>query len=506
MVIRKLVFLSLLLDLNHSYAQVNIPDGFLNRLDKSDTSKITFYGSIDDSNQEKVIQLLDPFIKASFNSAYPRGYNDGPVWKGRGITTEIHAGISGKKGNLSYTLFPVAYFSQNSSFELSPHLEMGLNPFRYQYLNYNTSVYPLYTQIDWVQQYGNDLFINIHPGQSQVKLQLGKFISSISTQNYSIGPSIFNPITLSRQGAGFPHLRFGSEPLDLNIKNFSIGKLESNFLIGLLKESQYFDNNAENNNQYFNGLFVGFTPALLPNLKLGFNKVLYKNAQFFEAVDLISAITVLSGAAHGDSLTNDSFDQMVSATAEWNFPEVGFRAYGEFAKNDFGGLFRWTALEPEHSRAYTVGFEKNTRIKNGDLINIIYEHTNLSRNHTYLWRPEPPFYMHHINVQGYTHAGQLLGAGIGPGSNTDVIGIKYINGDRIFGLTGQRIEFNKDYFVVNIQNVRDHDVEYSGGLYFQQELSKQILSLESIISHNYNRHYLDNRLNFYIALSTMFRL
>jgi len=93
---KSLLFVLILLIFNtfESKCQVVIPGSF-QFLDKlTDTTALGFYESIKiyDSHQ----RILDPFAKVSFNSTYPRGYNDGPVWKGKGTTLELHGGITGK--------------------------------------------------------------------------------------------------------------------------------------------------------------------------------------------------------------------------------------------------------------------------------------------------------------------------------------------------------------------------------------------------------------------------
>jgi hypothetical protein len=401
----------------------------------------------------------------------------------------------GKLGDITYTFYPVLYHSQNLAYDIAPQSVGGANEFGYPYTG------GLGGGIDWVQRYGSTSYFAFHPGQSELNLKLGKFVTSLSTQNYSVGPSVFNPIILSRQGGGFPHIRIGSEPLNLKIKEVGLGKFEANFLVGYLKESDYFDNDANNDNSYFNGLFLAYTPPFLKNLTLGFNKALYKQTQRFSAEDLISVIKVLDTIG-----PNDQFDQLASATVEWKFPEAGFRAYAEFAYNDFSGAYKW--IEPEHSRAYTIGFEKLTSLKNGDFFNIIYEHTNLSRNHTYMWRAEPTFYIHSVNLQGYTNQGQLLGAGIGPGSNSDMLSIKYNHKAQTYGIGAQRIENNKDYFVVNIQDRRMHHVEYSFGSFYQVDLEKFLVSFELIYSKDHNRYYVlsNHQRNLYTSLQLTYKL
>lgn len=483
-------------------SQVSIPGNFLDRIDKTDSSALMLYTSIKSSSVvgSSYLKALNPTTKISFNSNYPRGYNDGPVWKGKGFTTELHFGVSGKKNNLSFTFFPTIFFSQNQSFDLAPHDSFSdVNPFNYEYGS---------KQIDWVQRYGPDPYIFIHPGQSEIKYQFGAFHTSISTQNYSLGPSTFNPIILSRQASGFPHFRFGSDPFALKIQDLSLGLFETNILFGLLSESDYYDNNQQNDSRYLNGLSIAYSPSLASGLTIGFSKMLYKDTRFFQPIDLLSTFYIKdNGVVKSDTVgRNDTFDQVASISLDWNFPAVGFRAYVEFAKNDFTGDARWTLLEPEHGRGYTLGFEKSTLLKSEKILSIIYEHTNISINSAFLWRPPPTFYVHTVNRQGYTHNGQMLGAGIGPGGNSDHFGIVLSEKDRKLGLLIQRVEANRDYFILNIRQIDLHDVEYSLGLFFQKETSKTILSLETTFSHNFNRYFLEDENNVYLGFTTKFKL
>lgn len=486
---------SLILSHLFSHGQVSVPGSFFQSIDIfNDSTTLAFHSSINNGEQ-KAFTLINPRARVSLNTSYPRGLNDGPVWKGKGLTSELHFGVNGKLGALSYTFYPVIYHSQNLSFELAPQANTTTSPYGYKFTG------GLGGGIDWVQRYGGSSFAAFHPGQSEVKLELGKFVTSISTQNYSVGPSVFNPIILSRQGGGFPHIRIGSDPLDLKIRNVELGKLEANFLAGILKESDYFDTDKENNSSYFNGLFLAYTPPFLENLTLGFNKALYKEITRFSAQDLISVIEVLDTATF-----NGQFDQIASATMDWTFPSEGFRAYVEFALNDYGSFKN--GLELEHSRAYTLGFEKHSKLKNNDQLDITYEHTNLSRNHTYMWRPAPPYYIHGTNHKGYTNRGQMIGAGIGPGSNSDMLQIKYLHGKSIIGISAQRIEYNKDYFVVNIKERPRHNTELSLGSFYQIDLNKFIWSLELIISRERNRYYVEvnDPVNCYASVQAVYKL
>ncbi|CAN0263263.1 unnamed protein product, partial [Chrysoparadoxa australica] len=175
---------------------VYIPGDVFNRIDKyNDSTALNFYQSIGKSEDDS-FNILPVYSKLSINTAYPRGYNDGPIWKGKGSTWELHGGFSLKKGALSFTFFPTIYYSQNSNFNLAPNGNQNLRPERYKYGS----------GIDFVQRFGFDPFVSFHPGQSEIRLSFSKFSSSISTLNYSTGPVKYHPKFLSRQGGGFPHL------------------------------------------------------------------------------------------------------------------------------------------------------------------------------------------------------------------------------------------------------------------------------------------------------------
>ena len=492
-----LVFLSL----TAVCGQIFIPG--IERIDKmADTTTLALYTSIDNQQQTE-LELLDPVVKMPFNSRYPRGYNDGPVWKGKGLTLETHVGIQGKKGKLSYTFMPAIFFSENLWYLSTSDANESSNPFAYQFTN----------RIDWVQRFGGKEYVGFHPGQSEIKVDWGKVSTSVSTQNYSLGPSVFNPILMSRQAGGFPHARIELEPQDLKIAKKNIGKVQANFIVGLLQESEYFDDDAENDQRFFNALSLAYSPSFLPELTLGFNKVLYKQTEFFELADLISTIYIVDDGeiAGGPTSGNDFFDQMASISMSWYLKESGFRAYAEFAKNDFttDNQFRFFAIEPEHARAYTIGFEKKLRTKNDKVIRIAYEHTNLSKGQSFQkWRADPTWYTHNFNLQGYTQNGQLIGAGIGPGGNSDHLEISRISEKLTLGILFQRIEHNKDYFVANIRDLANHDMEYTFNFFAAKDLPKATWFAELAYSYNYNRSFVafDDQQNVYLSLGSRIKL
>ncbi len=476
-------------------SQISAPGDHFNPINKSDSTVLNFYGSIKiPSRNDFAWQDLN--TKISYNSGYARSYNDGPVWTGKGATLETHVGFQGRRGKLSYSFYPVIFFAQNSSYDLVQQ-RGNLDPLNYQLT--------IGGGIDWVQMYGERAFLAFHPGQTEIRVDLGKFVGSLSTQNYSWGPSRFNPIMMSRQAGGFPHVRLGVKPFDFRVRGFDLGRLEYNMVYGLLQESDHFDTDPDNDLRYFNSFSLSYEPSFLDGFKIGLNKVLYKQTRYFEVGDLISPFYIIDdGIVDEVTLSvNDTFDQLASFTFEWNLKEADFRGFAEYAVNDFSGIIY---IEPEHSRAITIGFEKNIATKNGKTVHLLYEHTNLTRSSSFLYRPEPPYYIHGVNRQGYTHNGQILGAGIGPGGNADNLLIEVQSQEKSVGLLFQRIESNKDWFIVNIQDKERHDQEYTTSFFYQKQLENFTLFGSFAISYNFNRYYQNNQENIAFSFGSRWKL
>ena len=55
------------------------------------------------------------------------------------------------------------------------------------------------------------------------------------------------------------------------------------------------------------------------------------------------------------------------------------------------------------------------------------------------------YYSYHIITQGYTHLGQMLGAGIGPGSDSEILKVDYFDSWGSVGIFLQRIGWNLMY-------------------------------------------------------------
>lgn len=439
-------------------------------------------------NTNEEIHILPVRWSNHFNSAYARGYNDGAVWKGKGLTSSLQGGFQGNKGVLSFTFAPIVFYSQNATFDLAEQRGNN-NPFNYQFRN---------TRIDYVQRYGDQSFTHFDWGQSEIRLIYKSFTLGISTQNITLGPAQQNPLILSNNAAGIPHLDIGTHtPIQTKI-----GRLEGKVYYGILPKSDYFLNGDRWNYRYWSGFSVAYSPSFLPDLTLGFNRAFYQKAADFSPVDLLVFINNFDDT-DGNPAINDEFDQKGSITMRWLFPEVGFEAYAEYGKNDFGGKFWGTS--PEHSRAYTLGFSKYVDIKNDNVLKLTYEHTSLDKPRNSLYRFNNSWYSHGIVSQGYTINGQLIGGGIGSGSVGDFFEAQYFFPKGRWAMSAQRVRFDDDYFFDNILDINRHDHEWTLNSRFSRFVGTYLIGIDLGVSFRQNQYFIANndKTNISLGLSVL---
>ncbi|MFY0606654.1 MAG: hypothetical protein JXR10_08060 [Cyclobacteriaceae bacterium] len=432
-------------------------------------------------SSDQHFEVLPIVPSVSFNSNYPRSYNDGPVWRGKGLNAEVNFGVRGHFGILHYTVAPVLFSAQNKNYA---RLDGGVNPYNYPFGN----------KIDWVQQYGDGNYNKASWGQSDIRLIYKNLTLGLSTQNVVWGGARINPILMSNNAPMFPHLDFGTNtPIETKI-----GKIEFRSYWGLMQESPYFDDIESNDKRYFQGGGLHYSPSFFKGLSVGVSRVHYRNLdiQGFTFNDAFLSFADFSSnqdSIFNGQVVNDVYDQMISFNFRWLFPEIGFETYLELAKNDFSNI-KTLATEPEHSRAYTIGFIKLFEFAKGRVIKMHYEHTTLGQSRLIVIRYSPSYYSHYLAPQGYTHQGQVIGAGIGTGSNSDIGMIDYYTEKGMVGICAQRIRFNDDYVFTSLVpgGPRTFDVEYTATLKAVRFIQKFALTGEASLSTRFNWQFIEN--------------
>ncbi|MFQ3579518.1 MAG: capsule assembly Wzi family protein, partial [Bacteroidales bacterium] len=390
------------------------------------------------------ISLLPIHFNLSYNSKYSRGFNDGASWQGKGLNSNWSLGFQYKIGGLSVVFAPFLWYSQNLFFHLVPSV--------------HESPYAAYIpNIDLPQRFGDSPLLQFDWGETEIRYDVGSFTIGISNQNLWIGPTFFNALILSNNSGGFPRIDLGIRKTDT-----IFGDVEALFLLGFLEGSSYADSSIKTKNRIISGYSFSYAPVWIPGFTLGFHRTAIFYSDIWETGDWLHSFLPM-----GSYMGEDQLDQRASITVNWSFPQIGFKVYAEWARNDFNNSIRTLIREIQHSQAYTIGLQHAILKTNKYTVLYKFEitetmHTIDYQTEVVLGRGTAGFYTHHIVQHGYTNKGQLLGAAIDPGADSQYFGVAwYASFGSLEGYILRR-SLNKDYIYGQPDSIRYHSVGSMG--------------------------------------------
>ena len=418
---------------------------------------------------QKKIHLLPITIRQQFNSHHSYGYNDGSVIPAKGFQTQISAGVSARFGPVSIQFRPEFVWAQNAGF---PAFPPGHSDHVWQ--NYYDTVL---NKIDAPFRFGEGRYAKAFPGQSSIRFHFKKLSIGLSTENLWWGPGVRNALLMTNNAPGFPHLTLNTTAPVVT----PIGSFEGQLVGGLLKKSGFLPPDTGRTvdgrrlfvpklggDRYLNGLVLTWQPKWTKGFYLGFSRASYTYVSFIKP-SFNGYLPVISGFFKGSGSSIDRedakrTDQMLSFFFRLLLPKEGFELYGELGRNDHSGNVRDLLLEPEHSRATVVGLKKLIQTHGKTKMEIMAEFTNLQLPLTRLVREQESWYSHYQVRDGYTHLGQVIGAGIGSGGSSQTLGANWWKGINRTGVLLERVVHNNDFYYNTFASLRDyssHWVDYS---------------------------------------------
>lgn len=367
-----------------------------------------------------------------YNSKSPAGWNDGAMIPARGYQTMLSAGFFAKAGPLTIQLRPEYVYAENKNYE-SLDLYGGAPDLPVRFGNGS------YDQLDW--------------GQSSIRLNFGPMSIGLSNENLWFGPGIRNSLLMSNNARGFKHLTLNTiRPIRTPIGSFEMQ------MIGAKLEGSgysYLDQIPANAEwRYLSTFAMSYQPNWLPGFFVGLTRSFQNyNTEVKTFADYVPLFTPFQKVNDVNNVTgSDGKDQLASFFARWLFTKAHAEVYVEYGVNDHAYNLRDFNSSPEHSRTYLFGFSKMSSFKGrkDQFIRTSLEITQLSQSIDRMVREAGSWYYHGQIAQGYTHKGEVLGAGIGPGGNLQTLNVKWIHGLKQLGIQLERYVHNDDYYNTRI--------------------------------------------------------
>lgn len=452
-------------------------------------------GTVNFGGSKGSIKVLPATIQMRYSRPVPVSMNDGIMIPAKGFQPLVSAGVYVKYGPLSVQFQPEYLYAQNLDFGGFPQ-DHNNNSWQVYYSIYNF--------IDLPERFGEGPYQKASWGQSSVRLTFGAVSFGLSNENLWWGPGMRNTLLMTNSAPGFKHVTFNTvRPIKTPIGSFEgqlvSGRLNSSGFGSPVLEREGLGNQwiipKPTDWRYFNGIVLTYQPKWIPGLFLGATRAfqLYGKDLDNRLSSYLPVIIPLTEKNTDVPTELIGRDQLASLFFRWLLPKEKMELYFEYGREDRSGDLRDLFLDLEHTRAYNLGFRKLLPIKNksDQFIQIHAEVTHLEANNHRRVGGSSSWYLHYTIFTGYTQKGQLIGAGIGPGSNLQTLNISWVKGLKMVGLQLERYVHNKDFHYLAGLDVRYNWVDFLGSLVGEWDYKNFIFTakLDGIISYSYQFLY-----------------
>jgi hypothetical protein len=172
----------------------------------------------------------------------------------------------------------------------------------------------------------------------------------------------------------------------------------------------------------------------------------------------------------------------------------------------------WDFIDsPSHSRAYLFGFTKlfPFRSDKNKYFRLNIESTQMQQSADQMVRDAGSWYIHSTILHGYTNQSQIMGAGIGPGSNLQTLDGSIWNHGNVIGAQLERYAHNMDYYYITNQYIKDYNhkwIDLNLNTYMYRRFGPIGLQLQfnTVYTRNYEWVYRQNQFNFQGKISFLY--
>ena len=455
------------------------------------------------------LKILPVDFNISFSSHHPYSRNNGSMIPARGYQQLLSAGIYFELGPLSIQLKPEHVFAENKDYEgfWEGHYDITW-----------ARRYLLWNSIDLPEKFGETAYKKTTFGQSSIRLNYKALSLGLSSENIWWGPSIRNGVMMSNHAQGFNHLTLNTrKPIKTAIGNF-----EFQLVTGRLEPSGFDPPSTDRTNagnklfvpkinqngrtgdwRFFQGYSLTYSPKWIPGLHLGHIRWTQMYGAMFEG-EYTWISEALDGATVGWFPIFNNFlrkndkvqpyeketDQAASIFFRWVWQDSKAEIYGEFNHNDSKFNFRDLLSDSDHSRAVTLGIHKLFDSKKDDSqMEFNWEWTQMEQTASRLVRTAGSWYRHGRTYHGFTNNGEVMGAGIGPGSNSQYFSLAKLDGNQRLGAALEIIDQDNDFYYLAFEDSKDfrrYWKDYNLHLFYEKKFKNFWGSFNMMYSRSLN--------------------
>ena len=453
------------------------------------TSSYQFYNTKVDSKKIKLVSYMFSDTRQT-NNNLPQGFNDGNLYPAQGSQERVSVGANIRWGALDINLQPEWVTLENKLQKVDKGNQSDGNWWtRYYFLTANN--------IDHYRQFGKESFNRLFLGQTRVGLTYPSLSVGVSNENIWWGPGRRNSLMFTNNAAGFAHAYLQTnKPIKTPIGNFEV-----NAIIGRLDSAEFVNPDDSIMRTIWAGAIypknkqprimqaveVSWQPKWIPNMYIGYA---YSVQRYYEDSNVFAQqLAVFS--------KNRVKTGLGVLMARFIMPKDHAEFYAELGTPN-QMAYPWKFFNDSSKTVFVVGAKKLFPNQNRkSYMEVGIELTQLEMmNVQKIFVPNDPFgapqynsfYTSPIIRQGHTQQGQLLGASIGPGSNSQTISISWHKGLNKIAAHFERTVYNNDFYnyayLSHVGNGKANAryVDITGGLEGQLQAHKNILLGMSVLN------------------------
>ena len=408
---------------------------------------------------------------------FPEG---GKFLQAKGYQQWMSVGMYGSFGPLSIQFQPEFIFAKNNSYD------NGISKER---------------DIEYVEIFGEGAYSKLLPGQSSIRLNYGAFSIGASTENIWWGPGQYNSLLFSNNAFGFQHLTLNTQK---PAKTF-VGSFEGQLIIGRLENFAPLVRDGTEDWRYVNGITFSYQPKWISGLFFGVSRVFQQYSSFnnqtwayylpiFEPFQKTKLIDSDSPDFNSTEYDDRLQSQQLTGFARLVIPKAKAEVYFELGRRDHAVNWREYILNPEHARAYLVGFKKLISLPNETFFQVngemLQQQESINILIRYRERGGSSWASHGIR-QGFTNQGQLLGPGVGPSSNLQTLETSWVKGVKKLGVRWERLNRHQDVYtrVFNDPSENGRWVDYSARLLADWQFDNLLVSTTTNFVYTLNNQW-----------------
>ena len=410
-----------------------------------------FYNNLPYDKKKPQFYFLNATSNVQTNNHLSYGDNDGSIYPAVGLQQRLSVGVGANWKHFYIQLQPEFVTAANTdpvSFETYPN-----------YGNYWARYYQaIVNKVDMFNRFGTTPITKFFPGQSSIRYDRWNMSAGVSTENIWWGPGIRNSLVMTNNAPGFLHASLNTtKPIQTQIGNF-----EGQFIAGNLYDADveapdnaymrtvWADGIAKKpkNIRFITGINIVWEPKWIKNMYVGFATTSTSYRRKKTDNDFVPS----TDADPAKKL------QLGSMFLRYAMPADHAEFYFEYGRADkFATPIN--VFDDSIPTGYVVGVRKFVPIAKGNsFIELAFEMTHLqlpdarliyNSTNPFAAPKAKSFYTSTEITQGYSNEAQLMGAAIGPGSNSQTVQLSWIKGLKKIGLQFERVARNKDFYYLN---------------------------------------------------------